>query len=88
MTPKITVSGTVSQLEIDMLLKEEQAKAQRQGKIVTELVITEISAEELEVKVVTSPPIKRVRRITGYLAETDRFNSAKHQELKDRVTHM
>ncbi|ACX52643.1 anaerobic ribonucleoside-triphosphate reductase [Ammonifex degensii KC4] len=31
--------------------------------------------------------IKRVRRITGYLATTDRWNSAKLAELRDRVVH-
>ncbi len=31
--------------------------------------------------------IKRVRRITGYLSTTDRFNDSKVSELKDRVAH-
>ncbi|MBO8136642.1 MAG: anaerobic ribonucleoside-triphosphate reductase [Desulfotomaculum sp.] len=31
--------------------------------------------------------IRRVRRITGYLSTTDRFNDAKLAELKDRVKH-
>ncbi|MTI81389.1 MAG: anaerobic ribonucleoside-triphosphate reductase [Firmicutes bacterium] len=31
--------------------------------------------------------IRRVRRITGYLSTTDRFNSAKLSELGDRVNH-
>lgn len=31
---------------------------------------------------------ERIRRITGYLVGTlDRFNNAKKQEVKDRVTH-
>lgn len=31
---------------------------------------------------------ERIRRITGYLVGTlDRFNNAKRQEVKDRVTH-
>ena len=30
----------------------------------------------------------RIRRITGYLVGTlDRFNNAKKEEVKDRVTH-
>ena len=32
-------------------------------------------------------PIRRPRRITGYLSYADRFNSAKAAELKDRTTH-
>ena len=88
MTPKIKVEGNIGDKEIEELLKDEQTKALAQGRLVTEMTITVISDEELEVKVVTSPPIKRVRRITGYLAEVDRFNSAKQQELKDRTTHI
>lgn len=88
MIPKITVEGNVSTKEIELLLQQEQAKAQSQGRLVTEMAINVISDEELEIKVVTSPPIKRVRRITGYLAEIDRFNGAKRQELSDRTTHI
>lgn len=32
-------------------------------------------------------PFDRVRRITGYLAKTTRFNDAKLDELKSRVKH-
>jgi ribonucleoside-triphosphate reductase len=32
--------------------------------------------------------IRRVRRITGYLSTTDRFNDSKLLELKDRVPHI
>lgn len=32
--------------------------------------------------------IRRVRRITGYLSTTDRFNDSKLSELKDRVPHV
>ncbi|MCG9968063.1 anaerobic ribonucleoside-triphosphate reductase [Pelotomaculum terephthalicicum JT] len=35
-----------------------------------------------------SADISRVRRITGYLSTTDRFNDSKLYELRDRVTHM
>jgi len=32
-------------------------------------------------------PFKRVRRVTGYLSSTARFNDGKRAELRDRVTH-
>lgn len=32
-------------------------------------------------------PFERIRRITGYLNKTDRFNHAKQAEEHDRVTH-
>jgi ribonucleoside-triphosphate reductase len=31
--------------------------------------------------------IRRVRRITGYLSTTDRFNDSKLSELSDRIPH-
>lgn len=38
--------------------------------------------------VCSSPLIKRIRRITGYLSTIDRFNDAKQAELKQRVAHL
>lgn len=35
-----------------------------------------------------SAEISRVRRITGYLSTTDRFNDSKISELRNRVTHI
>lgn len=32
-------------------------------------------------------PFERIRRITGYLQTTDKWNNAKTAELKDRRTH-
>lgn len=42
---------------------------------------------ELEIRAYEKSPIKRIRRITGYLAEVDCWNDAKQAELKDRVAH-
>lgn len=33
-------------------------------------------------------PIRRVRRITGYLSNIDSFNDAKKQEAKSRIAHV
>lgn len=34
-------------------------------------------------------PFQRIRRLTGYLVgTTDRWNDAKREELKDRVSHL
>lgn len=41
-----------------------------------------------ECPVCGSTAIRRVRRITGYFSTTDRFNDAKLEELKHRVTHL
>jgi ribonucleoside-triphosphate reductase (formate) len=43
--------------------------------------------DEKECPTCASPEIRRVRRITGYLSTVDRFNDAKHAELKSRKAH-
>ncbi|MTV49140.1 hypothetical protein GJ688_09120 [Heliobacillus mobilis] len=43
---------------------------------------------ELCLQVLGQNPITRVRRITGYLSTTDRFNDAKLAELANRTPHM
>jgi ribonucleoside-triphosphate reductase len=35
----------------------------------------------------SEPDFERIRRITGYLASSERFNDAKKAEVRDRVQH-
>ncbi|MBP2638458.1 MAG: hypothetical protein H6Q72_4365 [Firmicutes bacterium] len=46
-----------------------------------------IEGDEVIIKTVERSPITRLRRISGYLSEIDRFNDAKQAELHDRVVH-
>ncbi len=50
-------------------------------------VIIEIDGTEAVVRGYELSPIKRVRRITGYLSEAANFNDAKRAELKARMVH-
>jgi hypothetical protein len=50
-------------------------------------VIIEIDGMEAVVRGYELSPIKRVRRITGYLSEAANFNDAKRAELKARMVH-
>lgn len=56
-------------------------------KNIARIELTPIGAEELDVKVVEKSPIKRVRRITGYLSKMENFNEAKQDELSQRLPH-
>ncbi len=47
-----------------------------------------IDGDELVVFTREKSPIKRVRRITGYLSVLDSFNDAKKVETTDRVSHL
>lgn len=56
------------------------------GKIINHIALS-LAGDEIVIKAYEKSPIKRVRRITGYLSTTDNFNDAKQAELHDRVTH-
>ena len=46
-----------------------------------------LDGEEIVVKATERSPIRRVRRITGYLSSIDNFNDAKVAECDDRAKH-
>jgi Anaerobic ribonucleoside-triphosphate reductase len=46
-----------------------------------------IDGDEVVIKSYERSPIRRVRRITGYLSEVKNFNDAKRSELGERSTH-
>lgn len=47
-----------------------------------------LDGEEIVVKATEKSPIRRVRRITGYLSSIDNFNDAKVAECTDRTKHI
>jgi anaerobic ribonucleoside-triphosphate reductase activating protein len=51
-------------------------------------VTIEIDGDEIVISTDERSPIRRVRRITGYLSEVDNFNPAKKSELSNRVMHL
>lgn len=79
----ISAGPGVSEEESRALVSEEKARAGQVGKIVTKICIT-ADGDELIVESTTTPPIRRIRRITGYLSSTDRWNDGKLAELRDR----
>lgn len=46
-----------------------------------------LEGDDVSVKGYSKDPIRRIRRITGYLSEQENFNHAKRCELQDRVIH-
>lgn len=57
------------------------------GKFIASINI-EFDGEEIVISAKERSPIKRLRRITGYLSAVDNFNDAKRAELADRQTHL
>lgn len=84
---------------ISVRMPESMAKEEAAHYVVDEMVLwnakgkeinhieLSLDGDEVVVKAYEKSPIKRVRRITGYLSTTDNFNDAKRAELHDRVTH-
>jgi anaerobic ribonucleoside-triphosphate reductase activating protein len=83
---QIVLNGNIEQELMDRLVAEEKETFARQGKEIAKIVITDLG-NEVEIKTYEKSPIRRIRRITGYLAPTDSWNSAKVAELRDRVIH-
>lgn len=83
--------NVVHPLEMDakeaaVYVKEEAELWLKKGKLLDKV---ELLVEDgyVVVKAVEKSPIKRIRRITGYLSEMANFNDAKQAELADRTTH-
>ena len=68
---------------IEMMEEEEN------GRRVVEITVVSAEGEdEFKITPVFQPVrFKRIRRITGYLGDSSRWNEAKKAELEDRVSH-
>ena len=96
MLTMVTDWGVKIEYPADMPAAEAEEIAMEEGRLWAEgkkrLGRVEIRHSPLEtgqVDVTTfeRSPIKRVRRITGYLSNMENFNDAKREELGQRVTH-
>jgi len=76
----------MSELEATQYAKEEFSLWKAKGKNLDRIVI-ELNENEVTLKSYEKSPIRRVRRITGYLSDSTNFNDAKRAELADRVIH-
>lgn len=84
----VTADEGVSYEEAEQYVLEEQQLWKDRRKVLGRLEIRIINdGLDVEIKAIERSPIRRVRRITGYLSTVDRFNDAKLAELNDRVSH-
>lgn len=84
---KVTADPSLTNEEIHAAVQDEIRLWQERGKT---LGAVELSAEENSIVIRASEksPIRRVRRITGYLSTIEQFNDAKKAECADREIHM
>lgn len=83
----VVADSEITAEEIRAIVAEELQLWKKRNKELAQVQL-KIEGEEIIVKAVERSPIKRVRRITGYLSTEDRFNSAKQAELSDRHAHI
>lgn len=72
--------------EITTIVEEEINLWKEQRKDLGRVQLT-LDGENVVVKAVEKSPIRRVRRITGYLSNMENFNDAKQDELAQRYKH-
>jgi hypothetical protein len=83
----VVADPTLSREEIIHLVAEEKRIWETRNKQIGLLELA-IDGEEVVIKATEKSPIRRVRRITGYLSVIDNFNNAKAAECNDRVQHI
>lgn len=84
---KVVADSEITEEEIRAIVAEELQLWKKKNKELAQIQLT-VEEDEIVVKAVERSPIKRVRRITGYLSTEDRFNAAKQAELSDRHAHI
>ena len=77
----------------EMSAEEQQGYIQRAkklypGRIIKGMEISIVDEHTADIEYhYDTEPFQRIRRITGYLNDQNRFNNAKQAEVKDRVKH-
>lgn len=82
---ELVVRGEIAEAQALEILEEEKVRFAARGKKLARVELT-ADGDEIIVRAMELSPIRRVRRITGYLAPTDSWNAAKQAELRDRAT--
>ncbi len=84
---KVVADPTLTNEEITYFVAEEKRLWETQNKKLGVLELA-LDGEEVIVKATEKSPIRRIRRITGYLSAIDNFNDAKVAECNARAKHI
>lgn len=83
---KVEDSVGLTEKEIAEIVDQEIEIWRQAGKTLAEVRVSR-SEDGIMVESLERSPIKRLRRITGYISSLDSFNYAKRTEARDRVSH-
>ena len=72
--------------EVELLVAQEAEEWGALGKEIAGITL-ELEGDEVLIHATEKSPIRRVRRITGYLSNIENFNPAKKAECQDRYAH-
>lgn len=82
----VSADPLITRSEIESIVAEERSKWLADGREISRIELS-LEGEEIIVRTVEKSPIRRVRRITGYLSNMENFNDAKQDELAARKAH-
>jgi len=81
---RVTYTDDISDQEAAVYANQEIAEWKGQHKQIDYMMI-KIDGNEVVIEAHERSPIRRIRRITGYLSEVSNFNDGKRAELIDRT---
>mgnify|MGYP003587412960 CR=1 FL=1 len=73
--------------EVNILVEDEIKRWKEMNKELARVDLT-LDGDCVVISAVEKSPIRRLRRITGYISNLDNFNDAKQDELRQRFKHM
>ena len=83
----VTHDECLSMEEVMQYPADEQEEWNAKGKELARIELI-LDSDMVIIKAVEKSPVKRVRRITGYLSNMENFNDAKQDELSQRYQHI
>ena len=83
----VTHDECLSMEEVMQYLADEQEEWNAKGKELARIELI-LDSDMVIIKAVEKSPVKRVRRITGYLSNMENFNDAKQDDLSQRYHHI
>ncbi|MDT8903150.1 anaerobic ribonucleoside-triphosphate reductase [Anaeroselena agilis] len=83
---RVSADPALNNEEIVTLVHDEIRLWHQRNKTLGAIELT-LDGESIIIRGHEKSPIRRVRRITGYLSTVDQFNDAKRAECQDREVH-
>jgi anaerobic ribonucleoside-triphosphate reductase activating protein len=83
---RVSADPALSNKEVTALVLDEIEQWKKRNKTLGAVELS-LDGECVIIRGIEKSPIRRVRRITGYLSTVEQFNDAKRAECKDREVH-